>query len=230
MGRGVREAALGEVGEPRAVLWDMDGTLVDTAAYHLRAWQETLADLSVAVTHEAFMRTFGRRNDAVIRDLVDPAADAAMIAAVAGEKETRYRRFVREGGLDPLPGVRDWLERLRAAGWRHAVASSAPQANIATILEVAGMAGLFDDAAGDEDVKVGKPDPQVFLVAAAKVGAAPARCVVVEDAPAGVEGGRRAGMRTIGVGSGHGALAADLAVASLVDLPEDAFERLLAVG
>ncbi len=219
---------MGEAGGPLAVLWDMDGTLVDSAAYHLRAWRETLAALGVEVTHERFMRTFGRRNDAVIRDLVDPAADAATIVRIAGEKEERYRGFVRAGGLVPLPGVLPWLERLRAAGWRHAVASSAPHANIATILEVAGMAGLFDAIAGDEDVTVGKPDPQVFLVAAAKVGATPAGCVVVEDAPAGVEAGRRAGMRTIGVGSEHGPLEADIAVASLLDLPEGAFARLLA--
>ena len=214
-------------GGPRAVLWDMDGTLVDSAAYHLRAWRETLAGLGLAVTHERFMQTFGRRNDAVIRDLVDPAADAASIARIAGEKEERYRTFVREGGLVPLPGVLPWLERLRAADWKHAVASSAPHANIETILEVAGLSGLFDAVAGDEDVTVGKPDPQVFLVAAAKIGAMPVRCVVVEDAPAGVEGVRRAGMRTIGVGTEHGELEADIAVASLADLPDDAFARLL---
>jgi HAD superfamily hydrolase (TIGR01509 family) len=214
----------------RAVLWDMDGTLVDSAAYHLRAWRETLAALGRAVTHEEFMRTFGRRNDAVVRDLVDPSADAATISRIAGEKEERYRAFVREGGLVPLPGVLPWLERLRAEGWRHAVASSAPHANIATILKVSGMAGLFDAVAGDEDVTIGKPDPQVFLIAATKVATPPAHCVVVEDAPAGVEGGRRAGMRTIGVGTGHGPLDADIAVTSLVDLPADAFDRLIADG
>jgi beta-phosphoglucomutase len=212
----------------RAVLWDMDGTLVDTARFHLRAWQETLADLGLAVSHERFMRTFGRRNDAVIRDLVDPAVSPDEIARIAGLKEGRYRDLVRAGGVAPLPGVREWVVRLRAAGWRQAIASSAPHANIETIVDAMGFHGLFDGVAGDEDVTVGKPDPQVFLAAAASVGTAPARCVVVEDAPAGVEGGRRAGMRTIGVRSGHGDLDADLVVDSLADLPADAFDRLLA--
>ncbi len=211
----------------RAVLWDMDGTLVDTARFHLEAWQDVLGGLGVAVTHERFMRTFGRRNDAVIRDLVDPGATAEAIARIAGEKEERYRALVRAHGVEPLPGVREWLPRLRDAGWRNAIASSAPHANIETIIDAMGFHGQFDGIAGDEDVTVGKPDPQVFLAAAASVGADPSRCVVVEDAPAGVEGGRRAGMRTIGVRSGHGELDADIVVDSLADLPPDAFERLL---
>ena len=215
---------------PRAVLWDMDGTLVDSARFHLQAWQGTLADLGVNVTHERFMETFGRRNDAVIRDLVDPDATPEEIARIANLKETAYRALVVEHRVRPLPGVVAWLERLRAEGWRHAVASSAPHENIRTLLGVMEIGHLFDAAAGDEDVTVGKPDPQVFLIAAEKVGAAPARCIVVEDAPAGVEGGRRAGMRTVGVLSGHGALDADIVVASLADLPEDVFERLLREG
>lgn len=212
----------------RAVLWDMDGTLVDSAVHHLRAWRDTLAALTREVSAEQFLRTFGRRNPDVIRDLVDPDASDDLIARIAAEKEERYRRFVREGGLAPLPGVGAWLDRLRAAGWKHAVASSAPHANIATILEVAGLDGRFDAVVGDEDVTRGKPDPQVFLVAAEKVGAVPARCVVVEDAPAGLAAARRAGMRSIGVGTSHGALDADLVVASLDQLPPDAFARLLA--
>ncbi len=212
----------------RAVLWDMDGTLVDTARFHLDAWQDVLGGLGITVTHERFMQTFGRRNDAVIRDLVDPEATAETIARIAGEKEERYRALVRAHGVEPLPGVREWLPRLRDAGWRNAIASSAPHANIETIIDAMGFHGQFDGIAGDEDVTVGKPDPQVFLAAAASVGAQPARCVVVEDAPAGVEGGRRAGMRTIGVRSGHGTLDADIVVDSLADLPPDAFERLLA--
>jgi HAD superfamily hydrolase (TIGR01509 family) len=214
----------------RAVLWDMDGTLVDTARFHLQAWRETLADLGIAVSHERFMLTFGRRNDAVIRDLVDPDATSAEIARIADLKEMRYRDLIRAHGVEPLPGFRDWLPRLRAAGLRNAIASSAPHANIDAIVDAMGFHGVFDGRAGDEDVTVGKPDPQVFFAAAASVGADPARCVVVEDAPAGVEGGRRAGMRTVGVRSGHGALDADLVVDSLADLPADAFERLLAAG
>jgi len=214
--------------EPRAVLWDMDGTLVDSAEYHWLSWQEPLRRKGLQVTRERFLTTFGRRNDAVLRDLLGEDLADAEIVRIAAAKEEGYRALVREGGITPLPGVTDRLAALRAAGWRQAVASSAPRLNVATILDALGLADAFDAVAGEEDVTRGKPDPQIFLVAAAKLGIPPARCVVVEDAPAGLEAARRAGMRRIGVGTAHGALDADLVVASLAELPPDAFARLLA--
>lgn len=213
---------------PRAVLWDMDGTLIDSAEYHWLSWRETLAGEGLDLSRDRFLTTFGRRNDAVLRDLLgDDLADAE-IARIAVAKEDRYRELVRAGGIGPLPGARDWLARLRATGWRQAVASSAPRLNIATILDALGLAESFDAVAGEEDVARGKPEPDIFLVAAAMLGVPPDRCVVVEDAPAGVEAARRAGMRRVGVGVAHGPLDADLVVPSLADLPDDAFDRLLA--
>ena len=212
---------------PRGVLWDMDGTLIDSAEYHWLSWQETLRGEGVGLSRERFLSTFGRRNDAVLRDLLGEDLADDEVVRIATVKEDRYRELVRGGGVEPLPGVRAWLSRLRAAGWRQAVASSAPRLNIATLLEALGLATAFDAVAGEEDVERGKPDPQIFLVAAAKLEVAPARCVVVEDAPAGVEAARRAGMRCVGVGTAHGALEAEVVVPSLADLPADAFDRLL---
>ena len=111
--------------------------------------------------------------------------------------------------------------------WRQAVASSAPRANVEVVLEVIGLAGCFQAIVSAEDVTAGKPDPQVFLTAASRLAAAPAECVVVEDAVAGVEAARRAGMRSIGV-SRNAVLAANVAVRSLADLAPDSFEKLLA--
>lgn len=217
----------GPTAPPRAVLWDMDGTLIDSAEYHWLSWRETLAGEGLDLSRDRFLTTFGRRNDAVLRDLLgDDLADAE-IARIAVAKEDRYRALVRTGGIEPLPGARDWLARLGAAGWRQAVASSAPRLNIATILDALGLAESFDAVAGEEDAARGKPEPDIFLVAAEKLRVPPARCVVVEDAPAGVEAARRAGMRRVGVGVAHGPLEADLTVPSLAELPEDAFDRLL---
>jgi beta-phosphoglucomutase len=123
--------------------------------------------------------------------------------------------------------VQEWLERLHAAGWRQAVASSAPPANIEAIIEVLGFDSLLEAWASGEEVTHGKPAPDVFLLAAERLGAEPSRCVVVEDAPAGVEAGRRGGMRTVGITSMNRPLDADIVVTSLADLPVDAFNRLL---
>jgi beta-phosphoglucomutase len=212
--------------EPRGVLWDMDGTLLDSAEYHWLTWQEALGREGYEVTRDAFAATFGRRNDSVLRHFLGEDVAAEVIARISAVKEERFRELVRTGGIEPLPGVRRWLARLHADGWRQAIASSAPRDNVTAILDALGIAPFFAAIAADDDVVRGKPDPQVFLAAAAKLDVPPARCVVVEDALAGVEGGRRAGMRTIGVGPNYAKLPADLAVHSLEELSDDAFDRL----
>jgi beta-phosphoglucomutase family hydrolase len=216
--------------EPRAVLWDLDGTLVDTADHHLAAWRQTLGPRGVVLSPEMFMRTFGRRNVDVLRDLLGNGLTDDEVRDLGGAKEADYRERVRAGRLFLLPGVERWLKRLRAAGWRQAIASSAPHANIDAILDGLALRDTFDAVAGEEDVERGKPDPQIFLVAAVKLGVPPERAIVVEDAPAGVEAARRAGMRTIGVPHAHETLDADIVVDSLTDLPDDAFDALLRCG
>ena len=213
----------------RAALWDVDGTLIDSREYHWLSWQGTLAAENFRVTPEQFAASFGRRNDEILRGFF-PAYTADDIARVGEAKEVAYRRLVRERGIELLPGVRRWLDRLRAEGWLQAVASSAPRRNLEVIIEALGLADYFAAVTSAEDVTEGKPDPQVFLKAAAGLGVEPASCVVVEDAPAGTEAARRAGMRSVGVLSSHGELRADLVVRTLEELPDDAFDNLLAAG
>jgi beta-phosphoglucomutase len=145
---------------------------------------------------------------------------------VADRKEAEYRRLAAAHGLTPLPGAAGWVERLHQAGWKQAIASSAPRLNIEVMLRVLALDRDFDAVVSAEDVTAGKPDPQVFLAAARRLDVPPARCIVVEDAPAGVEAARRAGMKSIGVNAAQ-RLDADLPVGSLADLPPDAFDRLL---
>jgi beta-phosphoglucomutase len=212
---------------PRAVLWDLDGTLVDTADQHFAAWTDTFAPRGVALARDAFLSTFGRRNVDVLRDMLGDGLSDDDVREIGLAKEENYRSRVAAAQLQTLPGVAMWLRRLRQEGWRQAIASSAPHANIAVILDRLSLRDAFDAIVGEEDVPRGKPDPQVFLVAATRLAVTPARCIVVEDAPAGAEAARRAGMRSIGVRSGHRHLDADLVVDSLADLPPDAFDRLL---
>ena len=212
---------------PRAALWDMDGTLLDSAEYHWLAWRETLAADGFDLAHEQFVATFGQRTDTILRGWLGADLSASEIDRVGGAKEALYRRFVRERGVQLLPGVGDWLARLQAAGWRQAVASAAPRLNVEAILEALGITTYFAAITSAEDVQRGKPDPQVFLLAAERLGVPPARCIVLEDAPAGIEAAHRAGMRAIGVRSSHATLRADIVVDSLADLDDAACDRLL---
>jgi HAD superfamily hydrolase (TIGR01509 family) len=213
--------------QPRAVLWDIDGTLIDSEDYHFLTWQEAMAGVGYGLTRENFAATFGQRNDAVLRGYLGDEIDDAEIKRLSELKEARYRDVVRERGIELLPGARRWLELLREQGWRQAVASSAPAQNIEVILDALDLPPFITAAASAEGLKHGKPDPEIFLTAAALVETPPANCIVVEDAPAGTEGARRAGMRAIGVLTTHSHLAADLVVRSLDDLPDDAFLKLL---
>ena len=213
--------------ETRAVLWDMDGTLLDSAEYHWLSWREVLADEGFELTRERFAESFGRRNDATLRSYFGEGFPLSEVERIGAIKEALYRDMVRRHGVEFLPGVRRWLARLKADGWRQAVASSASLLNVETILDVLKITDLFDATVSAEDVQTGKPDPEVFLAAAARVSAPPARCVVIEDAPAGIEAARRAGMRTIGVLSSHTSLTADLVVRTLEELPADTFDCLI---
>ena len=215
---------------PRAVLWDLDGTLIDSAELHWLSWREIMDAEGRPLTREEFTRDFGKRNDSVLRGYFGGDLSDHEVARIGGAKEQRYRDLDAMHGMPVLAGVREWLQRLCDAGWRQAVASSAPVHNIGIILDACGIAGYFGAIAGYEDVAEGKPSPDVFLLAAKRLGVPPVRWIVIEDAAHGVEGAHRAGMRAIGVGPRHDRLGADLAVPSLDRLPADAFDRLLSVG
>jgi len=212
------------------VLWDLDGTLIDSAGHHWIAWRDTLAAFGRSVTPGDFTSSFGKRNDEILHELFGHGIEAEWIERVSEAKEQAYRRRLRAQGLELLPGALAWLERLRGSGWRQALASSAPRPNIDAVFEsIAPLGRYLDTVVSADEVGRGKPDPAIFLEAARRLSLPPGRCVVVEDAPAGLEGARRAGMRSIGVLSEHHPrLEADVVVPSLEALGADAFEVLLA--
>jgi beta-phosphoglucomutase family hydrolase len=211
----------------RAVLWDMDGTLIDSEEFHWISWRDTLANEGITITREQFLSSFGQRNDSIIPRWLGAATTPERIERIATAKEGLYRHLVRSEGISPLPGVAHWLHYLHKEGWLQAIASAAPRANIDTVLEVLSATHIFQGIVSADDVHRGKPDPEVFLAAACRVGVPPERCVVVEDAVAGVQGARNAGMRSIGVNRNGKKLPADLVVQSLDLLEADAFEALI---
>jgi beta-phosphoglucomutase family hydrolase len=211
----------------KAVLWDMDGTLVDSEELHWIAWRDTMANEGIVVTREQFLSTFGQRNDSIIPAWLGSAASAERIERIGQAKEELYRDLVQRVGIAPESAVTAWLDRLHKDGWQQAVASAAPRANINVVLEALSVKHVFQGIVSAEDVHRGKPDPEVFLLAASRVGVPAKRCIVVEDASAGIEGARCAGMRSVGVSHKGKNLHADVVVESLEQLEPDAFDRLL---
>lgn len=211
----------------RAVLWDMDGTLVDSAEYHWQAWRDSMSREGFPVTHGQFLATFGQRNDSILRQWLGEKATPELIQRIGDAKEALYRQHVREQGMAPLPGALEWVTLLHRQGWRQAIASAAPRANIETILEVLQASQCFQAIVSADDVHRGKPDPEVFLIAATKLGVVPRYCIVVEDAEHGILAARAAGMKSIGVSQNGKHLPADIVVRSLDLLDENAFDRLL---
>src|SRR5437588_7303250 len=167
----------------------MDGTLVDTAELHFQAWGAVCRELGRDFSRADFAATFGRRNPEIFTALFGDRLSDAEAAKWGDRKEELYRAAAGRG-VELLPGVRALLSGLHRAGFRQAIGSSAPRANLELILEATGVARYLDAIVGAEETQRGKPDPQVFLVAAAQLGVAPERCVVFEDAVAGVQAAR----------------------------------------
>jgi beta-phosphoglucomutase len=211
----------------KAVLWDMDGTLVNSEELHWIAWRNTMAKEGIVITREQFLSTFGQRNDSIIPAWLGSAVSAERIERIGQAKEELYRDLVQRVGIAPESGVATWLDRLHKHGWQQAIASAAPRANIDAVLEALSATHVFQGIVSAEDVHRGKPDPEVYLLAASRVDVPAERCIVVEDAAAGIEGARRARMRSIGISHKGKDLHADVVVKSLEQLEPDAFERLL---
>ena len=211
----------------KAVLWDLDGTLVDSSDHHWVAWRDTIGAEGLEITYAQFLESFGQKNDRIIRSWLGQETTDEVIQRIGDAKEAEYRRLALERGVTALPGAIEWVDRLRREGWRQAIASSAPRLNVEVMVQALALEPFIDGITSAEDVTAGKPDPQVFLAAASRLNVPPSRCIVVEDVAAGVEAARRAGMRCICV-SRNASLNGDVSVSSLADLPADAFNRLLA--
>lgn len=208
-----------------AAIFDLDGTLVDTYDAHMKSWQEIAGTIGHELTESEFSKQFGRTNDPIIRELFEwagrPAPAPDEIEAYAQRKESDFRSMVQDE-FPEMPGATVLLKSLHEDGWRLAAGTSAPMANAELFREKLGCGRLFETIVTGDDVTHGKPDPEVFVLAAARLGVPASSCVVIEDAAAGVEAAIRAGMASVGFcskGRTPEELAdADLVVASLADL------------
>jgi beta-phosphoglucomutase len=198
-----------------AVIFDMDGVLVDTYDAHYRSWLEMAEPEGIHFTEAEFAETFGRTSREIIAHYWGEGRyDDAQIAELDLRKEVAFRRAV-EANVPAMPGVHELLGNLHRAGFRLAVGSSGPPENVALVLDKLGIREFFGAVVSGADVTRGKPDPQVFLLAAERLGVAPRRCAVIEDAPPGVAAANAAGMTSVGLVS-TGRTSAQLAAARAV--------------
>jgi beta-phosphoglucomutase family hydrolase len=186
---------------PRAVIFDLDGTLADNMAWHTQAFDAFLNRRGMGpFSMEWRRRTDGKRNSEIFPMLFGRALATEEMVAFAEEKEGLYRELSR-ASVQPMAGAMALLDRLAAAGINVAVATSAPEANVEHTLRETGLAARIDVIARGDQVARGKPAPDVFLHAARLLDVDPAACLAFEDAPIGVAAARAAGMRCIAITS-----------------------------
>lgn len=200
-----------------ACIFDLDGVVVDTARFHFRAWASLARDLGFDFTPEQGEATKGVSRMASLEIVLRAGGLESRFTPdekerLAAEKNARYLRMVATMTPDDvLPGVVEFLRDVRRHGVRTALGSASK--NAGAILDRCALRPLFDATVDGTQVERPKPDPEVFLRAAAAVGAEPAACVVFEDAAAGIEAAVRGGMRSVGVGGGPLLARADLRIA-----------------
>lgn len=213
------------MGEPAwAALFDWDGVVIDSASAHERSWELLAEEYGLPLPRDHFLRGFGMRNEVIIPDILEWTDEPERVRELSLRKEALYRGVVKREGVTVLPGVETYLRSLLDAGVPRVVATSTRRANVELILSVTDLKPYFREMVGSEDVSRGKPDPEVFLKAAAKTGLPTSDCVVFEDAHHGIEAAKAGGMAAVGVLTTHpgGKLKeADRLVNQLDELPLD---------
>ena len=219
--------------QPTAVIFDMDGVLIDSYHAHLESWQEAARVEGLEITEEQFAATFGKTSREAIRLLwFERHLADAQIKDFDHRKEAAFRRIIA-ARFPLMPGALELLDSLDEAGFLLAIGSSGPPENVDLVLDKLGIRPLLSAVVTGGDVTRGKPNPQVFLIAAQKLGVPPDRCLVVEDAALGIEAAHAAGMKAIGLASTgrtrQSLAAADLVVDRLAEITPAAVRSLISL-
>jgi beta-phosphoglucomutase len=213
----------------KGVIFDLDGVLVDTSEYHFQAWGKWAEREGVTITREQFRRTFGMQNYQIIPLLLGHEVSREEIDEMSDWKEARYRDLA-EGKVELIGGVERLIKGLKEHGFLLAIGTSTPLVNLKLVLENTIAGSYIDTYATGEEVKNGKPAPDTFEMAAKKLKLSNSRCIVVEDAVAGVEAGKAAGMKVIAVTTTRRReelKIADIVVESIQELSVENFNSLL---
>ncbi len=216
------------MGTSCAILWDLDGVIVDSGELHHRSFEIILKEYGIDFPHSMFVKTFGRNNNSVLEMAIGRKPDLEMKETVNLRKEEWFCQHI-PGNLKLLPGALEWLKWFRENGIPQAIASSAPMQNITLSLDEFKIGNYFDAIVSGNRI-VGKPDPKVFLRAAAALQTDPSRCIVFEDSIAGMQGALAGGMRCITVATTHPITefaGATLQLERLTDISEQQMRALI---
>jgi len=201
---------------PWAVLFDMDGVIVANTDFHVDAWLAFTARHNRPLTlQQYFQHINGRTSADAMAYAFGRAISGDELAELTEEKEAIYRDLYAPH-LQPTPGLPEFLDALKAANVRLAVGTSAPQSNVGFTLDGLNIRSYFDAIVDASMISHGKPNPEIYLTAARRVGVEPAHCVVFEDAFAGIEAGIRAGMNVVAVATSHTRAELETTGASLI--------------
>lgn len=184
-------------------IFDWDGVIIDSRKQHEASWERLAKEENRVLPEGHFLEGFGMKNERIIPEILKWAEDSREVLRIAARKEEIYRQLLLEDGISPLPGVREWLEVLAKAKIPCVIGSSTERANILVALDSLGLREFFPEIICAEDVRHGKPDPEVFLKAAERLRISPQRCVVFEDAHVGIQAARAGGMKVIAVATTH---------------------------
>jgi beta-phosphoglucomutase family hydrolase len=211
--------------EIRALIFDMDGVIIDSNPVHRIAWAEYTSRQGVHMTEAMQQRMYGRRNDEIIRDFLGANLSDSEVFAHGAAKEKLYREMMKARAETSLvPGIREFL--LRHSNLRFGLATNAEPPNVDFVLDTTGLRRFFPVIVNGHEVTNPKPHPEIYLRAAGLLGVPPAECVVFEDSYTGVEAGRAAGMRVVGISTTHNDLAG--VALSIPDFRDSALEAWLA--
>jgi beta-phosphoglucomutase len=183
-------------------IFDMDGVLVDNQNWHFLSWIEFGKRHNLEITKEEFSKHFGSTNHLIMNSLFKNKITEEEIITFGEEKESIYRELYNPY-IEPLEGLPAFLELIQGRGFKIALATSAPTLNVKFTLEETGLAEYFSTITDSSMVRFGKPDPQIYLLTADKLGVKPSECIVFEDSVPGILSGQNAGMNVIGVATTH---------------------------
>ncbi len=203
-----------------AVIFDMDGTMVDNMGYHKQAWIAFAKKHGINLSEYDFQHKFsGKKNKDIFESLFNKSLTLEEITSFTKEKEGLYRK-IYSSYIKEVEGLSELIQEIKAKGLPVAIATTAPKENREFVLKHLNMEDTFDSILGDEDTKKGKPDPEIYLKTAEKLGIDPKNCLVFEDTPPGVLSAKNAGMKVVGVLTTHTKeeLKADSSIKNFSDL------------